>query len=396
MFSENNGITENKRHSLSFNGSGTGYFSIWLVNILLTAITLGVFLPWALVRSRRYFYTRTELAGQRFAYHATGKSILGGWLCIAILYVIFLINIAHGNIKLSLAMLLLFILFFPWLMMQGLRYQAMMTSLNNVRFNFQTNPLRAWWVLLGQPLAMTVALSVVGVIILKATQATYSPVAVLWGAVFTVLILLTGIAVMQGVYISQRIKLVFNHFQYGNARFAIDASIKRCTLIALTGMVLFLPFIFLAGYLMASPIMTMAMVGSDEAAMALAMGQFAGRMALVYFIYLAGVLACYGYTFVTLRNYLYGQLSLNGTLRFHSTARVGRFLWLAFSGLFVCGITAFLAWPWARVRMTRYLLENTHLEGDLATLPPEDHNEQPAKDPANLLARGLSVAQFVF
>jgi hypothetical protein len=40
--------------------------------------------------------------------------------------------------------------------------------------------------------------------------------------------------------------------------------------------------------------------------------------------------------------------------------------------------------------MTRYLLENTHVHGNLEALTLEDHGVQPAKDPANLLARGLS------
>lgn len=87
------------RHFL-FQGSGKGYFLIWLINILLTMITLGLYLPWALVRSRRYFYANTELDGARFSYHATGRSVFVGWLCMLVLYAVFIINMVHGNIVL--------------------------------------------------------------------------------------------------------------------------------------------------------------------------------------------------------------------------------------------------------------------------------------------------------
>ena len=41
--------------ALSFNGSGMEYFKIWIVNVLLTIITLGLYHPWAKVRNHRYF-----------------------------------------------------------------------------------------------------------------------------------------------------------------------------------------------------------------------------------------------------------------------------------------------------------------------------------------------------
>ncbi|KEA50660.1 hypothetical protein DT73_22090 [Mangrovibacter sp. MFB070] len=398
MSDVNDGMVNSPARAMSFKGTGGEFFVIWLVNAILTTITLGLFLPWAFVRSRRYFYENTELAGKKFAYHATGKSILVGWLCIAVLYGIFLVNIAHNNAVLSLIMMLLFILFSPWLIMQGLRYQAMMTTLNGVRFNFRTNPLRAWWVMLGQPLLIVVVMSMLIASILSVMGSAMSAGMVIGGSVCIALISLFSIVLIQGLYISQWGKLLINNLQYGNAKFDVSLETKKCGIIVAKAIVLFIPFMIAAGYFIVAPILHLAKYsGSPEDIVLMAAMQSAGSILLGYILYMLGILVCYCYGYVAIRNYIYSQASLhNGAIRFRSTARIGAFVWLVVSNLFVCSITAFLAYPWARVRATRYLLENTHVEGDLDQLPVEDHNDKPAADPANLLARGLSVMQFVF
>lgn len=398
MSDVNDGMVNSPVRAMSFKGTGGEFFVIWLVNAILTIITLGLFLPWAFVRSRRYFYENTELAGKNFAYHATGKSILGGWLCIAVLYGIFLVNIAHNNAVLSLIMVLLFILFSPWLIMQGLRYQAMMTTLNGVRFNFHTNPLRAWWVMLGQPLLLALAIVIISSIIVKIMSSSMNGGIIIAGSVLVLVVSLVGVALMQGLYISQWGKLLINNLQYGNVKFDVSLKTKKCTVIVLKAVLLFIPFMIVSGYLIVAPMLRLMMyTGAAQDAIMMAVMQSAGSVVLGYFIYMLGILVCYCYGYVAIRNYIYSQASLhNGAIRFRSTARVGAFVWLVVSNLLVCSITAFLAYPWARVRATRYLLENTHVEGDLDQLPEEDHNDKPAADPANLLARGLSVMQFVF
>ena len=61
-----------------FTGNTGEYFRIWIVNIALTIVTLGVYSPWAKVRKFRYFYGNTSLADGRFDYHAKPKAILIG------------------------------------------------------------------------------------------------------------------------------------------------------------------------------------------------------------------------------------------------------------------------------------------------------------------------------
>ena len=49
---------------LEFTGEGWVYFRIWVVNVALTVVTLGIYSAWAKVRMNRYFYGHTQLAGQ--------------------------------------------------------------------------------------------------------------------------------------------------------------------------------------------------------------------------------------------------------------------------------------------------------------------------------------------
>ncbi len=61
---------------LHFTGTGGEYFGIWIVNLLLTIVTLGIYSAWAKVRRLQYFYRHTEVAGLelRFPRHA-GKDL---------------------------------------------------------------------------------------------------------------------------------------------------------------------------------------------------------------------------------------------------------------------------------------------------------------------------------
>ena len=58
------------RYPFRFTGSGGEYFRIWLVNVLLSIVTLYVYSAWAKVRTNRYFHGNTVLDGSSFEYHA--------------------------------------------------------------------------------------------------------------------------------------------------------------------------------------------------------------------------------------------------------------------------------------------------------------------------------------
>ena len=52
-------VTATRELPLEFRATGAEYFRIWIVNLLLTIITLGIYSAWAKVRRLRYFYGST-------------------------------------------------------------------------------------------------------------------------------------------------------------------------------------------------------------------------------------------------------------------------------------------------------------------------------------------------
>ena len=55
---------------VSFTGKAGDYFGIWIVNLLLSVVTLGIYSAWAKVRRMKYFYNNTLIDGVGFDYHA--------------------------------------------------------------------------------------------------------------------------------------------------------------------------------------------------------------------------------------------------------------------------------------------------------------------------------------
>ena len=90
---ENTTIAENTQpsvtnYSLNFHGKGGEYFSIVIVNWLLTVITIGLYYPWAKARQLQYLYGATELEGDRFTFHGTGKEMFKGFIKAILIFAI--------------------------------------------------------------------------------------------------------------------------------------------------------------------------------------------------------------------------------------------------------------------------------------------------------------------
>lgn len=77
-----------EKYNFRFHGSATEYFGIWMVNLMLTIITLTLYSPWAKARRIRYFYGNTQLLKHRFDFIAMPSRILLGRLLALELYVV--------------------------------------------------------------------------------------------------------------------------------------------------------------------------------------------------------------------------------------------------------------------------------------------------------------------
>ncbi len=121
-----------------FTGSGGEYFKIWVVNLLLTLLTLGVYSAWAKVRRERYFYSNTRLGEHAFEYLADPKAILKG-RAIAFAVLIGSSAIASFFPLAEPAFSLAFLALLPWIVVKGLKFKMHNSAFKNIRFHFNGN-----------------------------------------------------------------------------------------------------------------------------------------------------------------------------------------------------------------------------------------------------------------
>ena len=131
--------------------TGEEYFGIWIVNLILSIITFGIYSAWAKVKRETYFKNNTKIADIGFGYHATGKQILKGRL-IAIA-VLLGINIASSiQPFFGMAMLPIFLFLAPWVLNSSMRFAARMISYRNIRFNWHGTYWKTFWFLVIAPI----------------------------------------------------------------------------------------------------------------------------------------------------------------------------------------------------------------------------------------------------
>jgi uncharacterized membrane protein YjgN (DUF898 family) len=117
-----------------FRGTAREWFGIWIVNLVLSIITLGIYSAWAKVRTKKYFYQNTYVAGRNFDYHATGKQILIGRLIMIAAFVAY--GVLSAIPLVGLVVTLALVPLFPFLLVRSMRFNAQMSSWSNVRFRF--------------------------------------------------------------------------------------------------------------------------------------------------------------------------------------------------------------------------------------------------------------------
>ncbi|MBV1872036.1 MAG: DUF898 domain-containing protein [Gammaproteobacteria bacterium] len=133
----------NNHPSFVFSGRASEYFSIWVVNVVLTVITLGMYGPWAKVRTNQYFYSNTNIDGSAFQYLADPKKILKGRLIATVLLVVYY---SAGLLEstLSIVVTTSMLLLLPFLMVNAMAFQLRNSAYRNVRFDFQKNYVNAY------------------------------------------------------------------------------------------------------------------------------------------------------------------------------------------------------------------------------------------------------------
>lgn len=132
-------------YQLEFFGKGSEYFSIMIVNWLLTLVTLGIYYPWARAKRLRYVYGNTALNNERFHFAGTGKEMFRGFVKIILFYIAIvgsyvLLTFAINSPVLAILFLYLAIIaIIPFAIHGSFRYKMSRTSYRGIRFGYRGN-----------------------------------------------------------------------------------------------------------------------------------------------------------------------------------------------------------------------------------------------------------------
>ncbi|MEN9909398.1 MAG: hypothetical protein RLZZ540_2547 [Bacteroidota bacterium] len=130
-------------YTLDYNGKGSDFFGIIMVNWLLIVITLGFYYPWAKAKQLQYIYNSTSLNEDSFAFHGTGKEMFKGFLKAIALFVLIGV-VAYLLVDLFNSPLLGPLLFYGTLIIVSpiaihgsYRYRMSRTSWRGIRFGYR-------------------------------------------------------------------------------------------------------------------------------------------------------------------------------------------------------------------------------------------------------------------
>ncbi len=316
-------MNDTHKYPFVFTGTGGEYFRIWIVNIALTIVTLGIYSAWAKVRTNRWFYGHTLLDNSPFSYLATPMQILKGRLIAAALLIIYTITSAIAPLLAGLIMLAIMIAS-PWIIVMALRFSARQSAYRGLKFNFTGR--------VGEAAIVYLLLPVVSMFSL-------------------------GLALPYTAY--RQVRFLASNYVYGDTPTSYEGTLKPFWGVYLSALVLFLIPIGVFAYSIYSAYQLAAMGMPKEFI-----------MAAISTLILIGIIAFYLIipilvAFIQARkaNLYYNHLVLKN-VRFHSTQRARDLIWIYLSNLILIAMTLGFFIPFAAVRIARYRAEHLSLVSD--------------------------------
>lgn len=333
---------QNDEKKFSFTGKGTEYFGIWIVNLILTILTLGIYSAWAKVRRMQYFYRNTHLNEASFDYHGTAIAILiGRLIAVGLLggYYIFL----RFMPLVGLAIGLFIALIMPYLLVTSFRFRLYNSSYRGLRFGFAGSIKSAYMTFLALP-------------------------------IFTLLTLY-----LLAPFTHQRIKAYqHNNSRFGQSAFTFNAgvgSFYKVYFFTLMLLLLIPGLIGLAAYSMFKD--TLANIPQET---------MVGLFVAIYLSLIIVSLLIVPYFMSRIQNLVWNHTQL-GMHRFSSTLTARGLTWIIFSNFALIILTIGLYKPFADIRIARYRIEH------MALLPGLDIEEFIASEQQKIGATGTETAE---
>jgi uncharacterized membrane protein YjgN (DUF898 family) len=335
-------------YRFEFRGNGAEYFRIWIVNLLLTLVTLGIFSAWAKVRRLRYFYGNTLLDDHSFEYHARPLAILKGRIIVFVLYALFVIGMQFYQ-QLLFVLVPLGVLGIPWVLLRARRFQMRMSSWRNVRFGFgggyrgAMGAYMGWFLIFGATIA---------VVALVRPNGTFS------------FFMLLAIALLYPHWVHKRVEYTLDNSSYGREPFGFYTRAGRfyvfCIATAVITLVAYFAFVYLLTLLpgLREPTTPGAPLGALD--LLVRVGPQGWLLLLVAAIVGYSIAGFYKSQLI---NASFGGLGI-GANNLRSSLTVPGLVWINVTNLLGLLATLGMFYPWAKVRLARYQLEHMHIDSD--------------------------------
>lgn len=364
------------RFAVSFTGSGGEYFKIWIVNVMLSIITLYIYSAWAKVRNERYFAGNTFVDGSAFEYHATGKQIfLGRVIAVALLAAVVILGMISPFAEIAIAFITVMAL--PWIIWRSLKFNLRMKSYRNVRFGFYGSLGGAYYNLLILPFVPLILGSIVAGAAYYFLQSTEIAAITMGIAILSTFLIVP--------LIQQRVaRYALSGSQFGQSKIESTPSTTRYYSVYVKALVLSL-LIPIAITAIVATILGVLGMQSEEKLTAIVegfkdqdMAIMAGPIIMVYLAMFLGSFIIKSYISVRIREHLLSQTQLDEKITFESTMRVIPLTGLILSNILLLVITLGLAMPWTKIRLARYEAENTflHSANGLHDVVAAEHSNQ--------------------
>jgi uncharacterized membrane protein YjgN (DUF898 family) len=326
-------------YQFKFTGSGGEYFRIWIVNLLLSIVTVGIYSAWAKVRKKRYFYGNTWVAESNFEFHGSPIAILKGRI-IAVIALAAYSAASYLSPKLGQVLFLLLVAVSPWFIARTFAFNAHNSSYRQIRFR-------------NTAVTKEVFFAIWPFLLVAATALLLSPDVEPGQTSLTALewigILLPSlIAVVAYPYVFGAVtRLHVNRSFYGGAPFSIDATLGRFYKVYLKAYLIFLLAIAMFGMLAALIVWIPVL----------------GMFGIVVAYFIAGA-AMLGYVRSRIGNLIFNTAKLEGGVDFHCHLSAVALAKLYFTNLLAITVSVGLLIPWAAVRVARYRAECLSLRCD--------------------------------
>lgn len=346
--SKSTGADKRRKSSVQqvqFNATGSDYFRLWLPDLVLTVLTLGIYSAWAKARRLRYFAQSTFVANDSFDFHGSGEAILKGRIALVAVAGLFYLFDAIGPRYVETSSVL-FALLFPIFTCQAWKYRTLNTSYRGVRFGFHGTQGEAFLSLAGPALAAGLG-----------TGLLVSLVKSYLGAFFQVMLVFVSSAMLFGYLQFATRSFFWKHLGYGNGRFDIQLRAPDLLLSWLVG---------------ALGLFVAAMVAISG------MGHVFAFPAWSYYLVLFS-LGLLGLSYVESesRHRIADGLSLR-EVRFETNISPLPLFFLRLKCAVLSVVTLGLYIPWARVELWKYRVESytVHFDGPINFAAQESQSEE--------------------